>query len=784
MALTKDTRKGRAPLARGGGSRIRTRLIGLAISIAAGVSLIISGADNPLEQALREQRDFIREQPASGEVAIVEIDARSLAAHSQWPWPRRIYAELIDALRREDVHTLAFDVDFSARSNPADDALMAAALERFGGSAVLPTFRQQISDGAVSTIENLPIPELRAHAFLGGVNVFADPDGRLRRYSYGVMTGGVPRPSLAAHLAGVSGHIGSDFAIDYAIDPAQIPRFSLVDVIEGRVPKGALRGKRVVVGATAIELGDRYAIPRYGVQPGVVAQALAAETLIQRTTNPSHGPLPALLLALGATVMMLSARSRLRRLAARIGGFTVILGAPLALETLKLGTLEIAPALGALTAGLTFAVVLDVLRTLTRTRLTDPETGLSNRQAFMLLKETRGAGLVVARFKRLDDHIAILGRTDHLQLMNLLVDRLKVAAGAERLYRIDRSSFAWTIEGGSGELPSLLDGCTALLRAPVLVAGRPLLLQPSLGVAPVEAGCSAGETLARASIAAQSAEARGSAWLLHDEALSKTAGRTLSLLGQLTRSLAAGHFWVAYQAKLDLPSDRIKGAEALIRWDHPEYGPVSPAEFIPLFETEGMVDELSLYVLDQVTSDLQKWGARGLRPRVAINMSTILLGDEAFMQRLLSRLDQSADLIPQLTIEVTETAALAGAQAVVENLRRLRSLGLTISVDDYGTGQSTLSYLRNFPAHEIKIDQSFVRQITTDPVDRILVRSTIELAHQLGLSVVAEGVEDAESLELLRSFSCDTIQGWVIGRPERAETFIASFARSLTADAA
>ena len=165
-------------------------------------------------------------------------------------------------------------------------------------------------------------------------------------------------------------------------------------------------------------------------------------------------------------------------------------------------------------------------------------------------------------------------------------------------------------------------------------------------------------------------------------------------------------------------------------------------------------------------------------------MSTILLGDEAFMQRLLSRLDQSADLIPQLTIEVTETAALAGAQAVVENLRRLRSLGLTISVDDYGTGQSTLSYLRNFPAHEIKIDQSFVRQITTDPVDRILVRSTIELAHQLGLSVVAEGVEDAESLELLRSFSCDTIQGWVIGRPERAETFIASFARSLTADAA
>lgn len=765
-------------------SRIRTRLVGLAISIAAGVALIVSGADAPLEQALREQRDFIRSQPASGEVAIVEIDARSLAAHPQWPWPRRIYADLIDALRRHEVHTLAFDVDFSARSNPRDDTLMAGALERFGGSAVLPTFRQQVSDGATSTLENLPIPELRAHAFLGGVNVFADPDGRLRRYSYGVMTGGVPRPSLAAHLAGVSGQIGNDFAIDYAIDPAQIPRFSLVDVIEGRVPKGALKGKRVVVGATAIELGDRYAIPRYGIQPGVVAQALAAETLIQKTTNPSHGALPALLLSLGATLLMLSARSRLHRLAAKVGGVTVILGAPLALETLKLGTVEIAPGLGALLAGLTFAVVLDVLRALRRTRLTDLETGLSNRHAFMLLREARGAGLVVARFKRLEDHVALLGRTDHQQLMNLLVDRLKVAAGAERLYRIDRSSFAWTIEGASGELSSLLDGCSALLRTPVLVAGRPVLLQPSLGLALLETGSPPGNTLAHASIAAQSAEARGSAWLLHDEALSKSAGRTLSLLGQLSRSLSAGHFWVAYQSKLDLATNRITGAEALIRWDHPEYGPVSPAEFIPLFETEGMVDELSLYVLDQVIRDIQEWGSLGLRPKIAINMSTVLLGDEAFMQQLLSRLEESAGLIPQLTIEVTETAALAGAQAVVENLRRLRSLGLTISVDDYGTGQSTLSYLRNFPAHEIKIDQSFVRQITSDPVDRILVRSTIELAHQLGLSVVAEGVEDAESLELLRSFSCDTIQGWVIGRPERAETFIAGLGRSSTTEAA
>ena len=191
MARAEDApSRGERPMGTDRRSRIRTRLVGLAISIAAGVALIVSGADAPLEQALREQRDFIRSQPASGEVAIVEIDARSLAAHPQWPWPRRIYADLIDALRRHEVHTLAFDVDFSARSNPRDDTLMAGALERFGGSAVLPTFRQQVSDGATSTLENLPIPELRAHAFLGGVNVFADPDGRLRRYSYGVMTGG------------------------------------------------------------------------------------------------------------------------------------------------------------------------------------------------------------------------------------------------------------------------------------------------------------------------------------------------------------------------------------------------------------------------------------------------------------------------------------------------------------------------------------------------------------------------------------------------------------------
>jgi diguanylate cyclase len=244
--------------------------------------------------------------------------------------------------------------------------------------------------------------------------------------------------------------------------------------------------------------------------------------------------------------------------------------------------------------------------------------------------------------------------------------------------------------------------------------------------------------------------------------------RALVLLGEIDGAIGNGDIFVLYQPKHDIAEEAILGAEALVRWRHPVFGPVSPDEFIPLMESSGNIGPLTFAVIDICLSDLTRWHTRGLRLGVAINISARLLDDRVFIDGLLPRLKALGPLAEKVTLEVTESATIGGASSAVAALQRVRSLGTRVSIDDYGTGHATLSYLRSFPADEIKIDKSFVTAMASSASDRILVRSTIELAHELGFQVVAEGVEDAACLTLLAQFGCDVAQGWEIGRPMSA----------------
>ena len=323
-------------------SELRSHLLrrgGLLAAFLFATFMAMMGLGTDVDERLRLIRDNARSHQASGQIAIVEIDARSLKPISDWPWPRRIHADLTDKLRAAGARTVVFDVDFSATTNPADDAAFAAALQRSGGAIVLPTFRQPVSEGSTVFTENMPIAPLRAHAFLGSVNVQPDADGQLRHYNYGTITAGTPRPSLAAHLADSRGNIGKQFRIDTALDPVTIPRTSAIDVLNGKAAH--LRGKAVLIGATAIEMGDRYVVPGHGVLPGVVVQALAGETLILGTVNPDAGPWPALIL----TAILLTLGIRTRRFAAVATVTTMLLlVGPLALEMMNIGSFQIAPA--------------------------------------------------------------------------------------------------------------------------------------------------------------------------------------------------------------------------------------------------------------------------------------------------------------------------------------------------------------------------------------------------------------------------------------------------------
>ena len=242
------------------------------------------------------------------------------------------------------------------------------------------------------------------------------------------------------------------------------------------------------------------------------------------------------------------------------------------------------------------------------------------------------------------------------------------------------------------------------------------------------------------------------------------------MLSQLDDAIDRGEVWVAYQPKLDLATRRIIGAEALARWTHPEKGPIAASEFVAAAEQHDRIGKLTDFVLEKAiaaavainrsgpTSRSRSTCRRGCSPTAASRCAC----------RRCSRVMGSQP--EHLTLELTETAALSGSGEGLDMIARLRELGVRISIDDYGTGLSTLEYLKKVPANEIKIDQSFVKGMIDNRSDRLMVQSTIGLAHSLGRKVVAEGVEQREILDLLIEMECDIAQGFAIGRPMSLES--------------
>jgi EAL domain-containing protein (putative c-di-GMP-specific phosphodiesterase class I)/CHASE2 domain-containing sensor protein len=747
----------------------RLRPFALATAALIGLFALLSGAGGALDRQLQEARFALRSHAATGDVQIVEIDARSLAEVARWPWPRSIHARVVDRLRAAGVRSIAFDVDFSAASLPAEDAAFAAALDRAGGSVILSTFRQAAGGISSDYIDSVPIKVLAEKAFLASVNVRPDPDGYLRRMPLGLETTGTPRPSLPSMSAEAVAEIGKSFEIDYAIEPASVPRYSLVDVIEGRVPNSALAGKRIIIGATAIEMGDRYSVPRHGVIPGVVIQALAVETLLQGPVPQSwSGVLP---LALVLIVTALAVRRRLKpgHLWVLAGALLPILALPLVTEHFFAISMSLAPALFAAAAAFALAQASLLARRRLHRALTDSATGLPNLAALEAAVATReSVSVVVVQL----DHFAViasgLGAEASAKLVLRVAERLKLGCGQDQVYRTDTASLAWVeAEEDECSLDGRLEAISALMRSPI-ECGRLIDVSLSFGLS-VGAGAEARQLVANAALAALHASQRGTRWQKFSEADSEEADRQLSLLAELDGAMAAGDLWNAYQPKLDVLTGTIIGVETLARWDHRERGPIGPDQFIPLIEDQGRADDLTRYVLRQALADAHSWQEQGFPISVAVNVSATLLADHAFIESVRETLQCSRVPAERITIEVTESAAMHEPERAIAALESWRALGVSISIDDYGTGQSSLNYLQKLPATELKIDKSFVQTIESDRRNAIMVRSTIALAHELGMKVVAEGIEDEACLRLLGEMGCDTAQGYHIAKPMTAD---------------
>jgi len=260
-----------------------------------------------------------------------------------------------------------------------------------------------------------------------------------------------------------------------------------------------------------------------------------------------------------------------------------------------------------------------------------------------------------------------------------------------------------------------------------------------------------------------------SPWFASEHDLRDT-GR-LNMLGELRRAIRNDELVLHYQPRINIKTGEVTGCEALVRWEHPELGLLPPAAFVPMAETSELIHPLTACVVDQAFDQIQHMLMLGNPVQVAVNLSARNLPDNKLFDQIEKRLAEQG-IAPELfEVEITESALISNPQRSLQNLHRLKELGVSIAIDDFGTGYSSMSMLKELPLDTLKIDRSFVNDMLNNKPDRVLVASTVSLAHNFSATVVAEGVEDQETLDALAALDCEQAQGYFIARPMPAEAF-------------
>ena len=305
-----------------------------------------------------------------------------------------------------------------------------------------------------------------------------------------------------------------------------------------------------------------------------------------------------------------------------------------------------------------------------------------------------------------------------------------------------------------------------IFEQPFLIQEFPLHIDASIGIALSHTHGTDFSTLMRqADVAMYIAKCQHSTYVFYQPELNPYTPRRLALLGALRAAIADGEMILYYQPQIDLQTGITHSVEGLIRWNHPEYGFISPDRFIPLAEQTGLIQPLTQWVLEAAIKQCADWLQRGIQLSVSVNLSARNLREPCLPDTIVSLLERYALPARYLCVEVTESAVMVDVEQAIEILKHISALGVKIAVDDFGTGYSSLAYLKRLPVNELKIDRSFVKQMVTDRVDATIVQSTSIMAQHLGLKVVVEGVEDQETANLLASYGCDCGQGYFWSRP-------------------
>lgn len=738
-------------------ARIIIFVLACAIGIAAGIANVTLGIDN----ASQRLRDRIMAKKASGNTVVVGIDSRSIQELQAWPWPRSMHGELAEKLVAAGAKSVVFDVAFTTHAvDPVQDQKMAASLARTKGRVTLLAITD-VNQGNKADV--LPLPQLIKHASPGTGWIRIDDDTSIS-LPYSQVISGRRVGTLATALARMPVMPSRpNYLLDWSISYASIPEISYADVIKNRIDPAQVRGKDIIVGATAQTFGDQWSAADGFRIPGVYIHALGAETLKRQVPIPV-GSLVSIIIASVVIGLSLLLRSRPLATAAIVIAWIALIAQAWLLQE-HTGYVEtIGPATIAMMAAIILQAIASTTSMVMKRITTDTATDLPNLMA-MRIEQPEGRSLVAVRIHNHLQIATVLGNNAHADLLRRIRDRIRLVAGDDRIYQVDEHSFAWRTHLDGADLSDAIEGLGALFSTGIPIDGKIIDTPVNAGIVEDWKGLVDGEINA-ALLAAEHAARQGLPWTRHVDADDDAEWR-LTMMGELETALKNDDVWVAYQPKWNIAAGRFTGAEALVRWTHPERGPIRPDKFIPLLEDAGRIEGLTRHVLEHAIRDFAELDGMS----VAVNISARVLGKGIIVPMVDSTLQHYRMDPNRLTLEITESAILSGNDGIAE-LAALREQGIGISLDDYGTGQSTLTYLRKLPATELKIDQSFVRTMLTSRSDHLMIESTIGLSHQLGLKVVAEGVETQAELDALKALDCDIIQGYHLGRPVPLEDFV------------
>lgn len=735
----------------------RSYVLSLIIAILVGASALLEPIDSFIELTTGK----FAWRSVSGETIAITVDDETLRRLDRTDLSVQQHIAIIAAAKKAGVRRLFIDFEYRRVEKDPDFDELVAVINNWQEGIVLP-----VEGGNLIPIENklegARWPSSRfspniARACVCWEYMF----WQVWEVPYAIMADGQLIPTFSALMARVPQQKPSSYPVDYSYRISSIPKIQAIDLLDGNFASSSLYGKDAILAPYHTSSLDKHYFPGHDLTPGADIHIIAAETL-KRGMPLELGWIPSLAVVVGASLIIFL-RQKTRRFliwAATLG--LLLIGSKFIL--LQFVThIKISASLALLA---TLSIQMILVRRKWAAQQHNPISGLPNFNALRQNDSFGQRSIVAAKIVNFDEITTYLSSDYGQRLIEQIARRLQIGSADTSLYHDADGSFAWLSPiQKTTEIEAQLAGLAALFHTPIIIDDRRIDVNIAFGINDETEGSNS-QRLAAARGAVDRAVRNRNLFERHTSSHDDDAAWKLSFQSQLKDALSNGDFWVAFQPQFDMASGQMVGVEALARWTHPSRGPIPPDQFIVQAEKSQDIYRLTLFVMKRSIQCGAQLHAAGHPLAVSVNLSAALLDQADLAATIVTMLDDHSFPARKLTIEITETAQFEDSRQAMQTLATLRQYGIRLSIDDYGTGQSNLEYFTRIEADEIKIDKSFVKTMRDSQRNFEIVKSTIELAHRLGAVAVAEGIEDQETLTLLRNLGCDVAQGYHLGKPQ------------------